>query len=227
MRFCIRSVGQLSRFRRGKGVQKGPLPQKMWRFEEGLFLLFPNLESADFEKLRRFAHHQKWPYTARGLFKKMASQGIEGSDPELVQFFCHTPHFILLETLFARTRQPIQRKTLLALALESGWEELERYYREQHRRCSFSTQTRRTYLLKALARHSSTAATLLLLTDAEFALHELNDRQVAALLDLLPSHSPRTLQFAQHVASSPRGDTVCRLQSPLPIAVKNPKNCQE
>ena len=191
---------------RGLGVSN--LAKREWKWEQTHFLLFPGLNDENFGALQQFAHIERWPLTVKGLYKRIQEEGVEKCDPALISFFCHTPEFILLETLFARTHLPIQKRTILSLALEEGWDSFASFCRESQEQADFSDQKRQAVLMGALGKGSSTAAFLLLITDPSFALKELEDREVVVLLDLLPPESKEGLQFMQMIATSPRGDRV-------------------
>lgn len=206
--FALGALASYHDFDVERALERGPLSTRKWEFQGRYFLLFSGLSQTDFEKLALFAHHEQWPYTVKGLFKKIASASIEASDPSLIHFFCHTPEFTLLETLFARTHLPIQKRSVLALAIEGGWKQFAQYNKEMEKNLNFSSRVRQTYLLNSIANNSITAAYLLLLTDAEFAARQLDDRQIAKLLELLPKGTRESLQFVQQIASSPRSDAV-------------------
>lgn len=191
-----------------RGVGKGKLAKRKWEYGGDSFLLFPGLQDADFDQLQTFVAEEKWPLTPRGLFRLLRSAGVDKSDPALVHFFCHTPHFILLETLFARTELPIKKRSVLAVALESGWENLETYYEKQQTGTDFSDAIRQKFLVDAITEGSKTAVYLLLITDSTFACEELEDGQVVHLLELLTIKTQEAMQFAKLIVESPRSDSV-------------------
>jgi hypothetical protein len=210
--FALGALASYHDFDVERGLERGHLRQKKWEFKGKHFFLFPGCTQADFEKLQLFAKEEKWPFTTKGLFRKIARDSIENSEPALLYFFCHTPQFIVFETLFARTQVPIQKKRVLKLALEGGWDLFEQFHLEQLKNADFSSHVRRNLLLNAIARNSTEAAMLLLLTDEQFALQQLEDQQMYHLLDLLPQKK-ELLPFVQQIASSPRDDRVCRKAS--------------
>jgi len=208
---CDCALGALAAFHDfdvERGLGKGSLSKRTWEFSGNCFLLFPGLEDADFEQLRRFAAQEKWPLTPKGLLKKIQQNGMDKSDPSLIHYFCHTTHFVLLETLFARTGLPLQKKMLLALAIESGWEGLDAFYQRQCMGSDFSSEVRQKFLVDALLKGSKSAAYLLLITDPSFASNQLDDTHVLKILTLLTVKTHEALEFAHKVANSPRGDTV-------------------
>lgn len=193
-----------------RGLGKGKLATRKWENEGKKFLLFPGLVDEDFEVLQQFARTQKWPLTAKGFFRLIREKGIEKTDPALISAFCHTPHFVLTETLFARSKLPIQKKTLLALALESGWETLDAFYRREQENADFGVEARTAFLMEAIEQKSKTAAYLLLITDGDFAKNTLEDVKVIKILALLTVKTEEAERFAQEMAHSLRGDEVKR-----------------
>ncbi len=191
-----------------RGLGRGKLSKHIWEYEGARFLMFPGLSSTDFETLQTFAHKDQWPLTSQGLFERIQESGLENSDPGLVRFFCHTPEFVLFETLFARTHLPIQKRSVLNLALEGGWKKFAAFSQEQQAGIDFSSEIRQQVLLGAIAEGSKTAAYLLLLTDAPFATHQLDDAYLIQVLDLLGTKTAESVQFVQNIAASSRIDAV-------------------
>lgn len=204
--FALGALAVFHDFDVERGLGKGPLSKRKWEYGGESFLIFPDLHEEELTLLQTFARTERWPYTAKGIFKQIKENGIAKSDPTLISFFCHTPEFILVETLFARTHLPIQRKTVLSLVLEGGWEGLSLFYEQQQQSACFSDTVRRTFLLERINRGSSTAAQLLLVTDLSFAVDELGDPQVEQVLELLTNNTEEVLQFAQQIAVSLRSD---------------------
>ncbi|MFC2049259.1 LysM peptidoglycan-binding domain-containing protein [Chlamydiota bacterium] len=187
-----------------RGLGRGKLSKHVWEYEGGRFFLFPGLSETDFETLKTFAAVEQWPLTSQGLFKKIRETGLENCDPALIGFFCHTPEFVLFETLFARTHLPIQKRSVLNLALEGGWEKFAVFTAGQEAGIDFSDECRQRVLLGAIDEGSKTAAYLLLITDAPFATQQLDDIHLARVLDLLTAKTQESGQFVQTIASSSR-----------------------
>lgn len=204
--FALGALAVFHDFDVERGLGRGPLSKRKWEYEGMSFLIFPDLHEEELTLLQTFARTERWPYTAKGMFKHIQEKGVTKSDPDLISFFCHTPEFILVETLFARTHLPIQRKAVLSLVLEGGWERLSAFCEKQQHSTSFSDTVRRAFLMEGVNGGSSTAAQLLLVTDLTFAVEELSDPQIEQVLQLLTSNTEETLQFVQQVVSSPRGD---------------------
>jgi hypothetical protein len=136
------------------------LPLNYKPFGKGL-PLFKGLRDADFEKIKDFIQTTKYPLTTEGLFLLIQKEGIKNCDADLLTYFCHKPEFLLLETLFARSSLPLQRKQLLELAIEGGWELLAHYYQRQLVACQFDATFRHELLLNYSKAGSKMALQLL------------------------------------------------------------------
>jgi LysM domain len=216
---CDLALGALATFHDfdvERGLGRGKLSKHLWQYQEKQFFIFPGLRKSDFETLKIFVKADLWPFTVRGLFKKLKTTGIEQADPSLVSFFCRSTEFVLLETLFARTCLPIQRRTLLKVALEGGWENFSSFTQKQKETIDFSDEVRQQLLLAAVDEGSHTAAHLFLVTDASFAVTHLDDDHIKKILDLMPIKTQESIAFAQAIASSMRIEplrkkAVCRI----------------
>lgn len=191
-----------------RALGRGRLSKHLWKDEESRFLIFPGLSRADFETLLCFARTERWPLTPQGLFERIRTEGLGNCDPELIHFFCHTSEFVVFETLFARTHVPIQKRNVLNVALEGGWEIFLAFSLEEQRSIDFSSEMRQKVLLGAIDAGSKTAAYLLLMTDAQFALCQLDDNRLSQMLDLLTVKTAESCQFVQTVLASSRIESV-------------------
>ncbi len=184
------------------------IASRKWESSGDTFLLFPGVSDEDFEQLQHFARTQLWPFSAKGLLRLIADKGIEESNTHLVNFFCHTPQFVLLETLFARAKAPVLKKNILSLALECGFDQIDEFYQRQEKNADFSPSIRQEFLLEALNKGSKTAAELLLLTDKKFAIQDLDNEQLLKIIDLISIDSPQGSQFLEMVAATPRSEVL-------------------
>lgn len=191
-----------------RALGREKLSRRKWILDEMTFILYPGLSDRDFEKLIYFAQCEKYPFTIKGLLQRMAESE---PDTHLLTFFCHTSEFLLLETMFTRTGLPVSKGTLLGMLREGGWQRFLEFYEKQKERADFSDQARRRLLMDYIESGSRTAAYLLLVTDAEFASRQLEDRYVTLILKLLDVKTQEALHFTQQIATSPRSDTVREL----------------
>lgn len=188
-----------------RALNKVDYPGRSWDMDEMPFVLFPGLTDEDFESLIYFAQTESYPFTPKGLLEKIER---DEHNRELLTTFCHTPPFILLETLFARTKLPITKGTLLTLVREGGWEPLELFHRQQQATCDLSDLARRQLLLSYIDAGAKTAAYLMLITDFDHAIAHLPDEKIASILDLIDTQTQESLKFAQTLATSPRNDPI-------------------
>lgn len=203
--FAAAALSTFYDFDVARALGKRCLPMRKWVFDETIFTLYPGLREEDFEQLAAFAKMEIYPFTTKGLLEKIAANE---KDTQLLSYFCHTPEFILLERLFARTELQITKGTLLAMVREGGWKRFEEFYMSQEEKADFSENARRELLLGYVETGSKTAAYLLLVTDSEYALKQLEDSHVARMLDLLDVKTAEATHFVRQVVDSPRGDKV-------------------
>ncbi|MCH9609661.1 MAG: hypothetical protein S4CHLAM45_00500 [Chlamydiales bacterium] len=153
------------------------------------------LSDEDYKAICRFAKEEQYPFTARGLYKRL---------PETGKIFCFTPEFIQLQTLFARTQLPIENEILITLVSEGEFETLATYFRKQQEGANYEEGRRRQLLLDYIHDGSRTAAYLLLLTDYDFALATLPDEETVDLLQLLNVKTAEALRYCKALLDSSR-----------------------
>lgn len=169
--------------------------------------LFPNLTDDDYKNISLFLSQERFPLTNQGLFLSLKKTGL-ALNPPLAVTFCRTQEYMLAEMLFQNAGIQIKKKWLLNLLLEGKWETLSSFYQAQSQALDLSSEARRDFLLTYLKQGSKTAAQFFLLTDREFALKKLTDRDLCLLLDALPHQSQKTALFAKELLGSLRGDLV-------------------
>lgn len=203
--FALGTLATYHDFDVTRALKRGKLSQIKWVFGENSFSLFPGLADEDFRHLQLFAMQERWPFTTQALFRAIA----EGkADLSLQVFFCHSPEFLVFETLFARTHVPLQKGVLLKMALEGGWDKLQAFYEEQEAGCDLGDARRQKLLVDYLEAGSKTAAYVLLLTDPSFALNDLDDRRVCILMSLLTTKTSEAQLYVQKIVELPRSEAV-------------------
>lgn len=206
-RVCDVALGALATYHDfdvERALGRGKLSHIEWKESEETFLIFPKLSKSDFQTLLAFSETEKWPFHYKKMYETIQASGIEKCDPELLLYFCHTPQFISLQTLFSRAQIPIQKRTLLQLSLEMGWEPLAEFLEEEKTNCNFSPEKRRQLLVKALHQGSQTALQLILKTDLEFAVKHLPDSELNLLLSALEIETQEGQHLCQMIIQSPR-----------------------
>ncbi|MFZ0565455.1 MAG: hypothetical protein WAM28_04645, partial [Chlamydiales bacterium] len=142
-------------------IENYPGTPKRLVFEDTALTVFPNLNSQDYQNIIQFIKRQPWPFTSKGLFLELEKAGIKKADSELITYFCHRPEFLIFEMLFIRTHLPIQRKLILEMALEGGWDRFENHFKEQEKASDFSDKKRQELILDYIEGGSKVAAYLL------------------------------------------------------------------
>ncbi len=199
--FALAALYTYHHFDPYRGLQKSSLETCRW--EELTF--FFHLSDAEFEQLLAFNERERYPFTLEGLFKQLESSP---DDRDLLAHLCQTPPFLQLQTLFNRTGLPIQKGTLLKMVSEGGWHPLADFDSEQKMACDFSARSRQRLLVNYLESGSKTAAYLLLITDPDFALKQLTDRQAHCLIELLDTRTQEAVGFLTRLAGSPRDENL-------------------
>lgn len=109
-------------------------------------------------QLRKFLASEKWPYTSQGLYGHLKEIGL--SDVSLVQAFCLTEEYQLLERLFSQSPLPVTRKDVLELICEGTWETLQQFTQRQKASADFSDEARKALLERYKGEGSAVAARL-------------------------------------------------------------------
>jgi LysM repeat protein len=190
-----------------KALSSAPLQKREVKIGDREVELYPGLSEDQFDAIIRFVYQEKWPLTTQGLFSFLKKKS-SPRDETLEQAFVLTPEFYALQTLFQKTDAPQDPAVLLSLVAEGTWELLDQFSKEQAQMLDFSVEKRRRLLLSYLTHRSPTAATLLLKTDAPFALKKLDDRGIVDLLSVLPGPSEEAKRFCVALLQSPRSDAI-------------------
>lgn len=170
--------------------------------------LYSPLTEQEYAKVSTFLRVERFPYTTKGMFARI-SAGMR--DPEALSYFCHTPEFLLLETLFARTGLPLSKGVLLRLAQEGGWERLSAFYTTSQEKSDFSDSRRQKLLLSYLEGGSQTAAYLLVVTDLPFVLHWVAEAELSQMLSLMKTKTREAVAFSRQLLASPRSAEIHQL----------------
>lgn len=171
------------------------------------FRLFLGLSGEQFAAITQFVRQEKWPFTPSGLFAELARQGAH-ADPSLIDAFSTTSHFYAVSALFSRTGLNIDKKVLISMLLEGGWDLLNNFVTSPPVPPEQLWQRRRELLLAHLGCGSRIAARILVETDTEALLRRLSDEQATQILVLLSTHTPSFERFVRGLLASPRSDLV-------------------
>lgn len=172
--------------------------------------LHRGLEDSAYKHILSFLKVEQWPFTAEGLFKKLASGVKEDS---LKKAFFLTKEYVYFEALFSSL--DLKKDELLELILEGSWEHLSHFAASQPTASDFNLKTRMRILCQYLDHASTKAAELILRLDANYALQTLSDEKVVALMGLLEHRTPTNENFVLNLALGKRSGWVkqeaCRL----------------
>ncbi|MBA3721576.1 MAG: LysM peptidoglycan-binding domain-containing protein [Parachlamydiaceae bacterium] len=147
--------------------------------------------------------------TSEGFFILLQKQKLElNIDPSLVEAFVLTPEFLTAELLFNRTGAMVSKQKLVELLLEGNWDYLRKFAEQQKRLNDLSNARRQNFLLDYIKLKSGEAAYLLLELENDFAVMKLDDAQVIAVLQLLPTKTKESELFALALLTSPRSTSV-------------------
>lgn len=169
--------------------------------------LYNHLRDDHFHDIINFINREKWPFTTKGLFKrlKLSSE----IDPSLKYAFFITSEFLSVEFLFKRTAVNIDKETILNLLLDGTWEMFYSFTEKQRSIQDLSESARRTFLLPYIEFGSTKATTLFIILDSKYALKNLSDEQLLQLLKFAKERIPETAKFAIEALMSQRSDAIC------------------
>lgn len=143
-------------------------------------VIYPGLSFQQYQAIIHYADTEKWPFTAQGLFSLIKKE--KEVDPSLCDTFFQTPEFLSVELLFSRLNVTVGRHELLKMLSEGDWDQLSAFTEQQRAAQDLSQNRRRRFVLDYLKKGSVAAAEVLIKTDRDFALRQVDDRQVLALL---------------------------------------------
>lgn len=169
--------------------------------------LYNNFRNEHFQDIINFIQTEKWPFTTKGLFKRLKLS--TDADNSLKYAFFITTEFISVEFLFKRTGLIIEKESILDLLLDGTWEMLYNFSEKQRTIQDLSDSARRAFLLPYIEFGSVKAATLFIILDSKYALKKLNDPMLVKLLKLAQERIPETAKFAIEALMSQRCDSVC------------------
>lgn len=163
--------------------------------------VFPNLTEEEYEAIIRFAYQEKWPLTAKGLFKAIQANPSKVGE-SLQEAFFLTAEFQAVQNLFSQSS--ISRTMLFQLISQGSWEILE----ECSKNFDLSATKRRDLLLKYLALRSPVAAEILIKTDGTFALQSLDEPLTLDLLSLLKNQTEESVNFCLQALKNSKNESI-------------------
>ena len=169
------------------------------------FTVFPGLADYQYQAIMHYAKTEKWPLTSEGLFKEIKKHS-PPYDQSLAEAFYLSPEFHFINMLLTKTGITIKREHSLALLAQSDWATLSEISHHLQINSSFTIEERRHLLHQLIAQGSTIAAKVLLETDQEYCLKQLDNDQLSKLLTLLQDRASPA--FLKQLLTSPRSDEI-------------------
>lgn len=168
---------------------------------------FPGLADYQYQAIIHYARTEKWPFTSQGLFFELQRQkGVP--DPTLLEAFFLTSEFYTVSILFSKSGANVEKEALAELLAQGEWGQLREFTASQRLAQDLSLERRRSFLLSYFNQKSPRAAKILLDTDLDFALKQLDDAQILFLLSTMSEKTTQNEQVAKQLLTSPRSDAV-------------------
>ena len=176
-----------------------------WNGEsQGLkFKLYPNLQEADFRRIRAFIQREKWPLTFTGLLYNIKKfPQISDVDHELVDCLLMSPEFAALEKLLAASIS-VPKTDILQLLHESDVELVRLYAnKKNHWHSSENDNKRREFLVSCLKDGSKAAATILVQLDENYLFQDLGTINLLRLTKLIDKNIPKNVKFLKFISKN-------------------------
>lgn len=189
-------------------LQKRKISFSVGNGERVELLVFPGLKTEHFEAVLQFAHTEKWPLTAKGLF--LAIQSCQPPyDPSLLEALYTTSEFHHIYILLQKGIPSLERSVLVDLLQAGSWDKMKEIAEKLRVLQCYDVEACREVLMTyALNFHSTVAGRLLLQHHAEYIMKRLNDEQLIAFLDLHVQQEEFLQPLAKELLLSPRSDEV-------------------
>ena len=187
------------------------LPKRQIRFthkatgEDLLLHIFANLTNDQYLAILNYVKTERWPLTSEGLFYEVKKSQLP-HDPTLLEAFYQTPECHYIHLLFSKTGVPLKKEHIASLLSQGTWsilQEAGNYLRETG---TFSAQERRRLLLDLSCAGSWLAGKVLLETDLDYCIKQLNNDQVLSLCNLLGDRA--STLFLKELIRSPRSEPI-------------------
>lgn len=182
--------------------------------------VYPGLADFQFQAILQYARTEKWPFTSQGLFYEI-KRSASPHDPTLLEAFYLSSEFHTVQTLFTKSGLPLPFESLIDLLCQGDWKILADLTASQRQALDLSPDHRRTLLVQYLNAHSPLAAELLLRTDHEFVVKNLDNPQILVILDTLHHTTPELELLAKELLTSPRTDAVWKKAAAILYALSN------
>jgi len=190
----------------GGTLEKRKISFKHQEGSETLTLdIYPGLADYQYQAIVHYAKTEKWPLTPQGLFFEIQATR-PPFDPSLLETFYLTGEFHYLQLLFSKTGVALKKEHLVALLSQASWPTLSETAEYLRQNSNFTLSERRHFLQRLLSDDSKLAAKILLDTDQEYCLKNLDNDTVITLCKLLGDRA--NTSFLRGLLNSPRPDAV-------------------
>lgn len=165
--------------------------------------LYLGLTHHQFEAIENYVREEKWPITAKGMFLhlKHASQN---PDSSLLEAFYLTEPFDTIYQMLTKTGTNLSKEELVEVLTAGDPQSFELFGKN----AQIDPDMKRSFLLKYALFGSKKAASLLLSSDAEFALKQIEDAPLIQLMEIASFDVPLITSFAKGVLKSLRPEPV-------------------
>ncbi|MDE3055906.1 MAG: LysM peptidoglycan-binding domain-containing protein [Verrucomicrobiota bacterium] len=167
--------------------------------------IYPKLQEEEYEAILHFAYLEKWPQTARGIFRRLKGDSKGARDASLMEALFVTSEFRALQLLFQQTGVTVERGELVDLISEGSWEQLSSHVAEGQ---EVSIERRDALLLHYLASGSSTARKLVERLSAKVVYQPLSVA-IAAVQEKPVSPKQEERKWREHVVGE--GETLWKI----------------
>lgn len=193
-----------------KALANRPFSERILEYKDGkdfkTIKVFPGLREYEYDAIIHFAVTEKWPMICKGLFYQLQANTF--LDKDLVDAFCVTQEYHILETLFYQSPVTVSNLELVEVVRDYDWKYISRFCEDQKISQDLSIDKRRTFLLHGINHESMHAASILLKTDFLFVLQKLDDMYTLRILELIQKSSDEAIQLCVELLKSPRSDAV-------------------
>ncbi|NGX39886.1 MAG: Peptidoglycan endopeptidase LytF [Chlamydiae bacterium] len=174
--------------------------------------VFPGLADYQYQAIVSYAKTEKWPFTSEGLFFEI-KKSKQLPDTTLLEAFYLTPEFHFFSMLFSKTGVHLRKEHIIAVLAEGEWNFIHSAAQQLKQSSNFTVEMRRLFLLTLIKGKSRLAAKVLLETDQEYCLKQLDNDEVLFLCEILGDRT--TPSFLKHLLESPRSDVIWKKASAL------------
>lgn len=173
--------------------------------EQFSLCLYPNVKEYHYSLIKGFIKECKYPWTSEGLFAELKIKK-ENAPTDLTAAFMMSKEFIAIYTFVHRFLMSIDKERLLLLLLSGSYADVERFYYLYLENMDRPKDMMR-HFFKTYSRHNSChAADMWLEVDESFILHQLNNEEIAKVIELTTKES-----FLKKVQQSLRKEEIREL----------------